>query len=67
MRGLGFIVSRGDTSIDFVLDRDQVTELAAYLQGIAHRMLKPLGRKKNNFSIAASIPKQQGRKPERRR
>jgi hypothetical protein len=68
MRGLGFIVSRGDTSIDFVLDRDQVTELAAYLQGIAHpRMLKPLGRKQNNFSIAASMPKQQGRKPERRR
>jgi hypothetical protein len=65
MRGLGFIVSRGDTSIDFVLDRDQVTELAAYLQGIAHpRMLTPRGRKRNKISIAAmvSIPKKRRRR-----
>jgi hypothetical protein len=46
-RALGFIVSRGGTSMDFVLDRDQVAALAAYIQHCAlPRLLKPLGRKR---------------------
>jgi hypothetical protein len=53
-RAAGFLVSRGDTSMDFVLDRDQVTELVAYLQKcMLPRLLKPLGRKQNQISLAA--------------
>ena len=52
-RALGFIVNRGDTSMDFVLDRDQVAELAAYLQHYCPALLKPLGRKQNQLSLVA--------------
>jgi hypothetical protein len=52
-RALGFIVTRGDTSMDFVLDRDQVAELAAYLQHYCPALLKPLGRKQNQLSLVA--------------
>jgi hypothetical protein len=31
-RARGFILTRGDTQMDFVLNRDQVAELAAYCQ-----------------------------------
>lgn len=36
-RGLGFLVTVGNRTIDFVLDRDQVAELAAYLQHARYR------------------------------
>lgn len=52
-RGLGFIVSSGKKKIDFVLDRDQVAELAAYLQHHALPGLRaPLGRKQEQISLA---------------
>jgi hypothetical protein len=52
-RAAGFFVSRGETSIDFVLDRDQVAELVAFLQNcMLPRLLKPLGRKQDQISIA---------------
>ena len=41
--------------MDFVLDRDQVAALAAYLQHCAlPRLEKPLGRKRRQMSLAAS-------------
>jgi hypothetical protein len=54
-RAVGFIVSKGETKIDFVLDRDQAEQLAAYLQLQLSRLLKPLGRKKSqlNFAVLA--------------
>ena len=39
--------------ITFVLDRDQVEELAVYLQTSLHGLRKPLGRRTDNFSFAA--------------
>jgi hypothetical protein len=58
-RALGFIVIRGKTTIDFTLDKDQVAELAAYLKHCAlERLLKPLGRKRSQWSLVAmSSPK----------
>jgi hypothetical protein len=57
-RALGFVVSRGETRIDFVLDKDQVAELAAYLKHCPP-LLKPLGPKRNQRSLAAMFaPKQ---------
>jgi hypothetical protein len=58
-RALGFLVSKGDeTVIDFVLDRDQVAELAGFLQLALPRLRKPLGRKQPQMSLAAlSSPK----------
>jgi hypothetical protein len=57
-RALGFVVSRGETRIDFVLDKDQVAELAAYLKHCP-ALLKPLGPKRNQMSLAAMFaPKQ---------
>jgi len=53
-RALGFVVTRGRKSVDFVLDKDQVTE-AAYLRIFSPRLLKPRGRKKRQFSIAATL------------
>jgi hypothetical protein len=52
-RALGFNISSGPAQMDFVLNRDQVTELAAYLQLQAPRLLKPLGRKPAQISLAA--------------
>jgi hypothetical protein len=54
-RALGFIVKQGDKSLDFVLDKDQVAELAAYLGAFSRVLLKPLGRKKPQLSIAAMV------------
>jgi hypothetical protein len=54
-RALGFVVTRGDTSMDFVLDRDQVAELASYLQYAVPNLLKPLGRKQNQISFATLL------------
>jgi hypothetical protein len=58
-RALGFVVSSGDTRTDFVLDRDQVAELAAFLQHCAlPRLLKPRGPKPDQMSLVAlSSPK----------
>jgi len=54
-RALGFIVRRkhGDEAIDFVLDKDQVAELAAYLRMSLPRLLEPRGRKPNQISLVA--------------
>ena len=52
-RALGFVVSRGEMKMDFVLNRDQVAELAAYLQLQIPRLLKPLGRKPSQISLVA--------------
>ena len=61
-RVLGFVVTSGKVQVDFVLDRDQVAELAAYLQHCAFpRLLKPLGRRPQQVSIAASVSKSLGR------
>jgi hypothetical protein len=65
-RALGFIVSRGKARVDFVLDTDQVAELAAYLQIALPGLLKPLGRKPDQISLAALVP-QPKRKPKRPR
>ena len=65
-RALGFIVSRGKARVDFVLDTDQVAELAAYLQIALPGLLKPLGRKPDQISLAALVPQPQ-RKPKRPR
>ena len=42
------IVDRGGTNIDFVLDKDQVDDLAAYLRIMREGLLKPLGRKRGH-------------------
>jgi hypothetical protein len=53
-RALGFVVTSGKAQVDFVLDRDQVAELAAFLQQCAlPRLLKPLGPKRSQMSLAA--------------
>jgi hypothetical protein len=51
-RALGFVVTQGRKSVDFVLDKDQVSELAAFLGMSLPRLLKPLGRKKQQLSLA---------------
>jgi hypothetical protein len=65
-RGLGFIVTIRDDerkpfkdgTIDFTLDKDQVAELAAYLQHCID-LLGPLGRKQTQLSLVAmNMPKQ---------
>ena len=64
-RALGFIVRNGQGNLaDFVLDRDQVAELAAYLQMSLGRLRKPLGRKRNQISLVAlNSPKHLRRAP----
>jgi hypothetical protein len=53
-RALGFVVTNGEKQIDFVLDRDQVAELAAYIRFAALGGLrKPLGRKPNQMSLVS--------------
>jgi|SRR6516162_10367858 len=52
-RALGFIVSRGDIHLDFVLNKDQIEELIAYLQMIHGNLLKPLGHKPKQISFRA--------------
>jgi hypothetical protein len=37
-RALGFIVSRGDQQLEFVLNKDQVEELVAYLRFISPQL-----------------------------
>jgi hypothetical protein len=55
-RALGFVVSRGDVMMDFVLDKDQVVELAAYLELALPRLLEPRGRKLDQqISLAANL------------
>jgi hypothetical protein len=44
-RALGFIITRGNKMIDFVLNKDQVARLASYLTKQEARLLKPRGRK----------------------
>jgi hypothetical protein len=63
-RALGFVVSRGDMRMDFVLNEDQVAELAAYLH---HHppLLKPLGPKPDQISIVAML--RFAAKPKKRR
>jgi hypothetical protein len=50
-RTLGFIASTGETRVDFVLNKDQVEELIAYLQIIQAGVLRPLGRKPDQLSL----------------
>jgi hypothetical protein len=58
-RALGFRVMTNDKHlIDFVLDRDQVAELTAFLGGAKAGLSKPLGRKPPGMSFVIS-PKQQ--------
>jgi hypothetical protein len=54
-RALGFQIFKGKKMVaDFVLNRDQVAELATYLQHCAlGRLRKPLGRKKTQVSLVA--------------
>ena len=40
-RALGLIVKRGNMSLDFVLNKDQVAELIEYLQYSHRRLLNP--------------------------
>jgi hypothetical protein len=54
-RAMGFTVTRGDTTMDFVLNKDQVAELAAYLELQLARLLPPRGRKPEQISFAASV------------
>jgi hypothetical protein len=61
-RALGFIVTRDGTSFDFVLDRDQVDELAAYLQIVREGLRKPLGRKPDQVSFAGMLETVQKRR-----
>ena len=43
-RALGFIVTRGSKTMDFVLNKDQVHKLAFYLTKQEARLLKPRSR-----------------------
>ena len=57
-RALGFTVSNGGKMVaDFVLDRDQVIELAAFLQVLASGLRKPLGRKRQQHGLATTVLK----------
>jgi len=53
-RALGFMITRGRKAMDFVLDKDQVAELAAFLRLSHARLLKPRGKPKRQLSPAAS-------------
>jgi hypothetical protein len=50
-RALGFVVRNGQAHFDFVLNRDQVEELAAYLQLMHPALLGPLGPERPQLSI----------------
>src|SRR5207253_1913725 len=55
-RALGFVVTNGDKTVDFVLDRDQVAELAAFLKLSALPGLRqPLGRKQRQLMFASPM------------
>jgi hypothetical protein len=57
-RALGFRILAGDDVVaDFVLDRDQVAELAAFMQLQLRRLKAPLGRKRQQISFAAMLKK----------
>ena len=55
-RALGFMITNGKKQMDFVLDKDQCAELAAFLQISLPRLRKPLGPKPVQMSLAGSIP-----------
>jgi hypothetical protein len=60
-RALGFVVrENGEAKVDFVLNRDQVAELAAYLQTTPGRLKRPLGRKRNQLSLIPPPPQTGG-------
>ena len=50
-RALGFVVTNGADSFDFVLNRDQVIELTTFLQIQVGRLRKPVGRKPHQLSF----------------
>jgi hypothetical protein len=52
-RALGFVVTSGNKKVDFVLDRDQVAELAAFLRLALPGLRKPPGRKPPQVSLVA--------------
>jgi hypothetical protein len=56
-RALGFVVTdeKRKVEIDFVLNRDQVAELAAFLKVALGGLRKPLGRKPQQISLVASL------------
>jgi hypothetical protein len=49
-RALGFVIRQDDDAMDFVLNKDQCTELAAYLSLYAPGLREPLGRKQEQHS-----------------
>jgi hypothetical protein len=53
-RGLGFVVTVGKSELDFTLDKDQVAELAAFLQIKLSGLRKPIGRKPDQISLMRS-------------
>ena len=55
--GLGFMVTNGKKKIDFTLDKDQVGELACFLQHALSGLRKPLGRKPRQLSLKAMLTK----------
>jgi hypothetical protein len=55
-RGLGFVVRNGKTSMDFVLDKDQVQDLITYLEFSLHRLLKPSGKRKEDVLRKMIMP-----------
>jgi hypothetical protein len=56
-RALGFIASRGETRLDFVLNKDQVEEPIAYLQIIQAGLLIPILSKSDSLGIPKSAAK----------
>jgi hypothetical protein len=66
-RALGFVVTRGEVSLDFVLNQDQVIELAGYLRMMAPALLKPQGRKPEQISFVAMADTVERRRRHRRK
>ena len=61
-RAMGFLISGGDQMMSFVLNKDQVAELAAYLNGFLPGLLEPRGRKPQQMSL---VPARQHRSKRR--
>jgi hypothetical protein len=51
-RAIGFVITRGKQQIDFVLDRDQVENLAAFLNASLAGLSKPAGRRRPYLNFA---------------